>query len=75
MPLMVRRKLTRWGNSLGFRVTKAEAERLGVHEGEELEVELFGPVTEAELDRLAMFRLGGDYDLDAILEEEMGGDP
>lgn len=74
MSLTIRRRISRWGNSFGIRVTKKEAARLGVKEGEEVELELFEPRNESELDRLALFDFGGDYDIDEILGEEMGGD-
>lgn len=60
MVLTLRRRLSRWGNSYGIRVTKAEVARLGVQAGDEVELELFEPRTESELDRLALFDFGGD---------------
>lgn len=76
MTILVRKKVTRWGNGFGIRLTKQEAERLRVQAGDEVEAEIFGEddrPSEKDLDRLAIFDFGGEYDhvdLDAIAGED-----
>lgn len=80
MPILIRKRLTRWGNGYGIRLTKAETERLNVQAGDELEAEIFGDEdrpSRADLDRLAIFDFGGaldGIDLDELAGEDAFGD-
>lgn len=42
-------KVLRWGNSYGIRITRAEVERLGLHEGDEVDLLLPDPTAAPEL--------------------------
>ena len=66
----VRRRVTEWGNGYGIRITKTEARKLGIQPGDVVDVEVRGEPQPNDVDRLPVFRLGGAYDIDAILEEE-----
>jgi len=61
-------KLLRWGNSYGIRIAKADAERAGLHVGDEFE---FGvaPTGGVDISSLPSFDWGGGgaKDHDAIL--------
>ena len=71
--------MVRWGNGYGIRLTKKEAAALEAEPGDELDIDLYRPrfVTEAELDRLAMFNfgkassIGHDEAAEADLAEDM----
>ena len=76
MPILVHKRITRWGNGYGIRLTKADIERLRVREGDEIDAELYGAedrVMEEELDRLAIFRFGGyeNEDLDDLIGKDV----
>lgn len=74
MALYIHKRVTKWGNGYGIRLTKKEVERLQVAEGDEIEGELFGEddyPTKADLDRLAVFHLGG-YDTQDL--DDLAGD-
>jgi hypothetical protein len=49
-------RVLRWGNSLGLRISKADAERLGLHEGDE--VDLLVPQEGKDVPELPAFDLG-----------------
>ncbi|MFA5862832.1 MAG: AbrB/MazE/SpoVT family DNA-binding domain-containing protein [Candidatus Thermoplasmatota archaeon] len=70
MTARVRRRLTEWGNGYGIRITKAEARKLGLRAGDTVDVEVQGEVAPNDVKRLPTFRLGGAYDIDAILEDD-----
>lgn len=54
-------KVLRWGNSFGLRISKAEAERMGLVEGQEVVVEVkVKPGQRIDLSHLHAFDLGGD---------------
>lgn len=55
-----RRKLLAWGNGFGIRVTKADAERLGLHAGQEIDVHIAPASDEVDLSHLAFFDDGPD---------------
>ena len=63
-----------WGNSLGViipaAIAKAHGLRAGMHIKMRLEVEL----PRNDPDRLPVWSLGGNYDIDKILEEDLGRD-
>lgn len=76
MPIVVHKRVTRWGNGLGIRLTKKEAERLRIKAGDEVDAEIFGQEdrpTKEDLDRLAMFDWGdvGPEDIDRLAEEDI----
>lgn len=66
----VRRRVTEWGNGYGIRITKAEARKLGIRPGDLVDVEVRGEPQPNDVSKLPTFRLGGAYDIDAILDEE-----
>jgi hypothetical protein len=66
----VRRRVTEWGNGYGIRITKAEARKLGIRAGDVVDLEVRGAPQPNDVAKLPAFRLGGAYDIDAILEEE-----
>lgn len=77
MPVHVRRRLTKWGNGYGLRITVAEAKRLGVQAGQEVEADLLGPPAANDLSAFPLFHLGGgigdlDEEIDLDLEEQHG---
>ncbi|MBW3581891.1 MAG: hypothetical protein KY455_02225 [Euryarchaeota archaeon] len=81
MPIVVHKRVTRWGNGLGIRLTKKEAERLRIKAGDEVEAEIFGQEdrpTKEDLDRLAIFDFGGALDdldkIDDIIGDDLLGD-
>jgi antitoxin component of MazEF toxin-antitoxin module len=67
----LRRRLLKWGNGYGIRITKKEAQQLGVKAGNELDVKVDPRPVGEELEELPSYRFGGDYDLDAIVEEDL----
>lgn len=56
--LRIRRRLVKWGNAYGIRVTRKEAERLGLHEKDTVAVEVWPDVERIQVDRLTTMRLG-----------------
>lgn len=53
-------KVLKWGNSYGIRITKAEAERLGVEAGDEVLLEVTAkPGDEIDVSGIRTFRMGG----------------
>lgn len=50
-------RILRWGNSYGVRITKAEAERLGLHEGDD--VDLLVQEAHGDVPEIPTFDLGG----------------
>ncbi len=71
MPVHLRRRLLKWGNGYGVRITKTEATRLGLRPGSELDMEIRPITAKEEVDALPTYRLGGKYDIDATIEEEL----
>lgn len=71
MPIHIRRRLTKWGNGFGLRITVAEARRLGVAAGQEVEADVKGPAQPNDLSTLPTWNLGGDYDLDEELDKDL----
>lgn len=71
MSVHLRRRLLKWGNGYGVRITKKEAMRLGLKPGSELDLEIRPITVKEEVDALPAYRLGGQYDIDATLEEEL----
>lgn len=54
-------KLLRWGNSYGVRLSKADVERLGLKEGQEVAFEVAAsPNEKIDLSDMPSFHLGGD---------------
>lgn len=54
-------KILEWGNSYGIRLTKAEAERLGLRPGDEVIVEVKAkPDEKVDLSGVRTMSLGGD---------------
>lgn len=53
-------KILKWGNSYGVRITKADAERLGLEPGDEVLLEIKAkPGDEIDVSDLPSFNLGG----------------
>lgn len=56
----MRAKVLEWGNSYGIRITKADAERLGLEPGDEVLLEVTAkPGDEIDVSGLPSFKLGG----------------
>lgn len=55
-----RRKILRWGNGYGIRLTKAEAERLGATQRTEVDVEVRPTHRGIDISSLTFLDLGGD---------------
>ena len=55
-----RKRVLRWGNGYGIRLTKADMERLGIHEKQEVDVTLEPVGGRVDLSHIPRFRLGGD---------------
>lgn len=73
--VMLRAKLLRWGNSYGVRISKADVERLGVHPGDELDVEVLPKRGKVDLSFLGTFRDGGaGAEHDRLLDESLDED-
>lgn len=70
MTIRLRRRLTEWGNGFGIRLTRKEAEALGVRAGDVIDAEVHAEPRPNDVASLPTYRLGGSYDIDAILEEE-----
>lgn len=47
-----------WGGSIGIRISRAEADRLGIKPGQELDLKVLGPGKELDFSRLRTFRDG-----------------
>lgn len=71
MPLHVRRRLTKWGNGYGIRITVGEAKQLGIAAGQDVEADIQGPVAANDLSLLPKWNLGGHYDLDVELDKDL----
>ena len=70
--LTIQRRLLRWGNAYGIRVTKAEAEALQVREKQELRVELRAGEPRIDLSKITFVRGGlrtASRDHDHLAEE------
>jgi antitoxin component of MazEF toxin-antitoxin module len=70
MALTVERKLLRWGNGFGLRVTEDEARRLGLKAGDRVRAKVEDANPTNDVAKLALFRFGGRYDVRKILDEE-----
>lgn len=55
-----RKRVLRWGNGYGIRLTKADMERLGIHEKQEVDVTLEPAAGRIDLSDFPFLRLGGD---------------
>ncbi|MBI4392219.1 MAG: hypothetical protein HY556_00275 [Euryarchaeota archaeon] len=54
-------KVLKWGNSYGLRITKEEARKAGLREGQEVVVEIkVRPTGKVDLSHIRAFNLGGD---------------
>lgn len=58
--LRVRRRLLKWGNAYGIRVTKEDARRLGATEKDTVEVEIAKAEPRVDVAQLPVFHLGRD---------------
>ncbi len=71
MPVRVRRRLTKWGNGFGIRITVAEATRLGLQAGQDVDLEVHAATARNDLSTLPTWNLGGDYDIDEVLDDDL----
>lgn len=56
----MRAKVLRWGNSYGIRIKKADAERLGLREGDEVVLDVKArPGQRVDVSKLPNLHLGG----------------
>lgn len=69
--IRVRKRILRWGNSYGLRLTRKELEGTALREGVEVEVELRPRSPPVAWDRLPQFRLGrnASREIDEVLAE------
>lgn len=58
--LRLRRRLLKWGNAYGIRVTREEARRLRAREKDLLDVEVVNPDEPVDVARFPVFHLGRD---------------
>lgn len=71
MALHVRRKLTKWGNGWGLRLTKKEVAALGLKPGQPVEAD-FGPkALRNPIEDLPSWNLGGNYDIDEEIDADL----
>lgn len=67
---MTRARVRRIGNSLGIVIPKAEARRRGLHEGDEVEVEIHKATGLTEVWGMLAGRLGPVDDLNDLVDED-----
>lgn len=53
-------KVLKWGNSMGLRVSKGDAEQAGLREGDEIVISFAEPRKRVDLSHLRRFPMGGD---------------
>lgn len=68
----IERKLLRWGNGFGIRLTGKEVHELGLAEGEPVHVTVHSANPINDVASLGIFRFKNPYDIDKILDEELG---
>lgn len=56
--LRIRRRLVKWGNAYGIRLTRKEVDQLGLHEKDPVDVEVRPESEGIQVDRLTRLRLG-----------------
>lgn len=66
----VRRRLTKWGNGYGIRITVKEAKQLGLQAGQDIDADLQPSPAQNDLSELPVFHLGGDYEIDDVLADD-----
>lgn len=67
---VIKAKLLKWGNSYGLRIAKADAERLGLQVGDEMEFSMARP-GKVDVSQIPVFHMGGiGAKHDAILDRE-----
>ncbi|MCK4457312.1 MAG: hypothetical protein KAW39_06190 [Thermoplasmata archaeon] len=69
---IIKARILKWGNSYGFRIQKADLERLGLRPGEEALVRLEGRSDAVDLSELPTFK-GGMPD-DSLRHDELLGE-
>lgn len=69
---VIKARILKWGNSYGFRIQKADLERLGLRPGEEALVRLERRTDPVDLSGLPMFK-GGMAD-DSLRHDELLGE-
>jgi hypothetical protein len=57
--LRLDRRVLRWGNAYGLRITKAEAEALGVEEGQLVHADVRVELPPLDLSKIKVMHLGG----------------
>lgn len=79
VPIDVRRKLLKWGNGYGIRLTAKEAAALGVKEGQSVHATVGPDVIKNDLSMFPLFHLGGSppgmtfrEEADLAFDEEWG---
>jgi hypothetical protein len=53
-------KVLRWGNSLGLRISRHDADAIGLKEGDEVVITVVPPRQRVDLSHLKTFDFGGD---------------
>jgi hypothetical protein len=73
--VMLRAKLLRWGNSYGVRISKADVDQLGMHPGDDIDIEVLAKRGKVDLSFLRTLHDGGaGADHDRILDEALDED-
>jgi antitoxin component of MazEF toxin-antitoxin module len=70
MSVDVERKLLKWGNGYGIRLTAEDVRRLGLHEGEVVRATVREARPRNDVGKATLFRFKGPYDIKKILEDE-----
>lgn len=72
---IVHGKALEWGGSIGIRISRAEAVRLGIRVGQELDLKVLSPNHRLDLRHLPTFRDGtGADEHDSLLGEARSAD-
>lgn len=66
----IQRRLLRWGNGFGIRLTTDEVRRLGLREGATVHADVKEARPRNDTAKATLFSFRAPYDIQAILEEE-----
>ena len=70
MTVDIERRLLRWGNGFGLRITKEEASRLGVEAGSPIHANVAPAMVHNDLDSIVLFHSRRPYDVKRIVEDD-----
>ncbi|MES2153519.1 MAG: hypothetical protein V4510_00075 [bacterium] len=75
MSVEVDRKLLKWGNGYGIRLTSSEVAKLGLHAGAAVHAKVDLPAAiRNDFSKAVLFHTRKRYSVRRILEEDFGGD-